>query len=101
MREIPIVPVGSGARWTLTTSLDAPLAELDRRSRICREVWSAVASRAGRLGLAAPGGTVVRTRRGSLVLVSGGRVLAGALVERDAVVSVVAYELRERIGASG
>jgi hypothetical protein len=99
MRAVPLVPRGSGVRWTLTTSLDAPLAELDRRSRTCREVWDAVAQRAVRLGLEAPGGTVVRTRRGSLVLVCGGGVLAGALIGRDAVVSVVAYELRERLGA--
>src|SRR5688572_8916333 len=100
MPAAPPFPTDPGILWRLVTRLDAPLAELDERTRTCREVWDAVAHRARRLGLGAPGGTVVRTRRGSLVLVCSGHELAGALVERGAVVSVVAYELREGLGVA-
>lgn len=89
---------GTGVRWTLVVSLSVPAATLDARGRTCREIWAALAARAEGLGLDAPGGGIVRTRRGAVVLVGGESELAAALVERGAVTSIVAYELRERLG---
>lgn len=91
------VAATTGVRWTLVVPLSVPAAVLDRRARTCRQVWDALVERAQQLGLDAPGGGVVRTRRGSLVLVCGEAELAGALLDRDAIASVVAYELRERV----
>jgi hypothetical protein len=75
-----------------------PVAAEGRRERAVRDVWDSIERRAGELGLEAPSRAVVSSRRGVLVLARRGARLAAALVGRDAVTSLVLYELDEALG---
>lgn len=67
----------------------------DARTRRCRALWRDLRIRGRALGLADARGSAVRTPSATFVAVEHDGRVACALTEADAVVSVVAYELRE------
>ena len=67
------------------------------RERAIRDIWTRIERRADRFGLAAPARAVVSSRSGRLVLARRGTRLAAALVRRDAVTSLILYELDEAL----